>query len=270
MKSNNMKNTLLEALKQAASIQISCFGKPQNEKAKESISSVVTEVDLKSENKIIEIIRSDYPMHNILSEECGFIDNKSEYTWIIDPIDGTSNYAAGIPWFGILIAILHNGNPIIAGACLPFYNQYYFAEKGKGAFLNNEPFKIIDKKLSESLFAFSTDYSDEPGKVEKASEIFSFLIQHSRNIRCTNSLVDFLYVAEGKYGGCINMFTKIWDIAAPWLIVTEAGGNFKNIDLSNIIFELRPEGLFKNYPVISANNLVMDEINNYPEMMANL
>jgi myo-inositol-1(or 4)-monophosphatase len=224
---------------------------------KESISSVVTEVDIKSEKKIIEIISSAYPMHNILSEECAYINNQSNYTWVIDPIDGTSNFAAGIPWFGVLIALLENGNPVMAGAYLPVSGDLYFAELGKGSFLNDASIILSDKDLSKVLFAFSTDYTNDDKLLVKSSELYKYLVQHVRNIRCTNSLVDFLMVAEGKLGGCLNLYTKIWDIAATYLIIKEAGGEFKNLDFSNIKFELNPRLLFKNYPVIAGNQSVI-------------
>jgi myo-inositol-1(or 4)-monophosphatase len=255
-----MKSVLIDALNHAGQIQMENFGKLLNEDVKESISSIVTEVDIKCEKKIIEIISSAFPNHNILSEECGFIDNHSIYTWIVDPIDGTSNFAAGIPWFGILIALLEHENPVMSGAYLPVSGDLYFAEKGKGSYLNNVLIQLSNKELNKVLFAFSTDYTNDDKLLIKSVQMYRYLVQHVRNIRCTNSLVDFLLVAEGKLGGCLNMFTKIWDIAATYLIIKEAGGEFKNLDFSEIKFELKPGLLLKNYSVIAGNQSVIKNL----------
>ena len=85
------------------------------------------------------MIRRGFPGHNIISEEAGYIDNNSEYTWVIDPLDGTSNFASGIPWFGVLITLFKKNEPIMAGAYLPVQDILYFAEAGKGAFRNGQP-----------------------------------------------------------------------------------------------------------------------------------
>ena len=105
---------------------------------KENQSSIVTNADIESEKTIIGIINNAFPGHNIISEECGYMHNGSEFTWVIDPLDGTSNFAAHIPWFGVLIAVLKDSEPILAGACLPIQQDVYLAEKGAGCFRNGE------------------------------------------------------------------------------------------------------------------------------------
>ena len=101
-----MKEIIIAALKESGALFLNYFDKPVTAIQKESQSNIVTVADIESENLIVNMIRSRFTAHNILSEECGFIDNRSEYTWIIDPLDGTSNFAAGIPWFGVLITLL--------------------------------------------------------------------------------------------------------------------------------------------------------------------
>jgi len=258
-----MKSVLIEALKQAGQIQLEYFGKDMQEVVKESISSIVTEIDIESEKCIIENIISAYPNHNIISEECGYINNLSNYTWVIDPIDGTSNFAAGIPWFGVLIAIFENNIPVLSGAYLPVSDDLYIAEKGKGSFLNGQKLQIPDKELCNILFAFSTDYSSNKDYQDFGIGLYQFLIQNSRNVRSTNSLVDALFVAETKLGGCINMFAKIWDIAATYLIVKEAGGIFKSLNLEDIKFDLSQQGLQKNYGILAGSAASIKNIENY-------
>ena len=249
-----MKDLLISALKDSGKILLGYFDKPLTETRKESQSSIITEADLVSESNIIRLIRGRYPTHNIISEECGYSNNGSEYTWIIDPLDGTSNFASGIPWFGILIALFRGNKPFMGGAYLPVQDILFFAEAGKGAFRNGKPLQTIkDKELKDSLFAFCVDYSEDGDFLNRGMEIYKFLIKSSRNIRSTNSLVDFLYVAEGKFGGVLNLFTKVWDISALGLIISEAGGFIMNIDGKDIQYTINEKIMEENFPVVAGS-----------------
>jgi myo-inositol-1(or 4)-monophosphatase len=245
-----MNTTLREALLAAGKIQKENFSKAHEISIKESISSIVTEVDLASEKRIMELIRKSFPNHNLLGEESGLIDNRSDYTWVIDPLDGTSNYAAGIPWFGVLIAVFKGKEPVLSGAYLPMQDILYFAEKGKGCFINGNKAALQTVTLHESLFAFSTDFTADEYELEAGIAWYRYVLKNVRNVRSTNSLVDMMLVLEGKLGGCINMFTKIWDIAAPYLLLKEAGGVMKGLNGSSLEFDLSSKGLKKNYPII--------------------
>ena len=186
----------------------------------------------------------------------------SKFTWVIDPLDGTSNFAASIPWFGVLIALLEEGRPILGGAYLPVEDKLYFAEKGKGAFLNETQFMMTTKAdLRNSLFSFNVDFTDNERVLDDSVDIYKNLVRSVRNIRCTNSLVDFLYVAEGKFGGVINLFTKVWDIAALGLIIEEAGGAMKYANGEKIVFILDEMISMANFPVIAGPGVIMDELN---------
>ncbi|NJK98077.1 MAG: inositol monophosphatase, partial [Bacteroidales bacterium] len=247
-------------LTEAGRIQKEHYHKAHIIDQKESISSIVTEVDLMCDKAITEVIIRDFPGHNILTEESGFQNNKSEYTWVVDPLDGTSNFAAGIPWFGVLIALFYKDTPILAGAILPVENLMYIAEAEKGAYVNDIKIVIPDNTLVNSLAGFGIDFTHDNSFLELGMDWFRWLIKNSRNVRCTNSLVDWMLVTEGKLGVAVNLFTKIWDIAAPWLIIKEAGGMMKHLDGTNIIFELTEEAIYKNYPVIAGNLSILNEI----------
>ncbi len=260
-----MKNVLIKALHEAGRIQRENFNKAHHIEEKESISSIVTEVDFLCDKIITDIIRQEFPLHNFLTEESGLTNNHSRYTWVIDPLDGTSNFAAGVPWFGVLIALFENDLPVLAGAYLPITDQLYIAEAGKGAFLNNRKLVIEDINLKNALFAFSIDYSDDNAFLEKGLDLYRHIIKNARNIRSTNSLVDFMMVAEGKFGGAVNLFTKIWDIAAPWLIIREAGGELKQLFETELSFDLSERGLVKNYPVIAGSFSILAELKNIQE-----
>ena len=246
-----MKDTLINALHIAGTEQLKYFNIQIKTKEKESLSNVVTEVDIKCENKILELISKSYPGHNIITEESGFINNYSDYTWVIDPLDGTSNFAAGIPWFGVLIALIKGSVILMSGAYIPVSDQLYFAERSKGAFLNNKSINVNNNlTLRNSLFAFSTDYSDNEIYLEHGTDIYKYLVQNCRNVRSTNSLVDLLYVAESKLGGCINLYTRIWDIAAPYLILKEAGGNMIDLYGNELNFSVHENLINKNFAIL--------------------
>ncbi len=249
------------ALEEASKILMSNFGEMIEGKLKENQSSIVTEMDVAAERKIAHLISQKYPNHSIIGEEKGAIMTGSEFTWIIDPIDGTSNYAAGIPWFGILIAVMQNDQPYAAGAYLPFYNLTYYAEKGKGAYCNEKRIEVSQETiLKKVLVSYATDYSEDENKTRLETNVLNDMIKNVRNIRATNCLVDFCYVADGRLGGCVNYACKIWDIAAPYLLIKEAGGIMTDLNGDEIVFELNIESYLKNYRVVAAGRYLHEKI----------
>lgn len=255
-----MKNTLINALCAAGDIQLEYFNKVGMVQQKEHIGSIVTEVDLLCDQCIFDILTTDFPSFNFLSEERAYIDMGSAYTWVVDPLDGTSNYAAKLPWFGVLIALFKGNVPIMAGAYLPVSEQLYWAEKGKGAFMNDQQLCVTTAELKNVLFAFSTDYSENKNFQLSGMQLYLNLLERVRNIRSTNSLFDYMMVAEGKLGGAVNLYSKIWDIAAPALIIEEAGGSMLQLNGRALNFELENENRLKNYPVITGSLPMLDEL----------
>jgi myo-inositol-1(or 4)-monophosphatase len=148
----------------------------------------------------------------------------------------------------------------MGGAYLPVPDLLYFAEKGKGAFRNDKPLTMLKKELKNSLIAFSVDYTDDEVFLNRGLEIYKYIVKNSRNIRSTNSLVDFVYVAEGKFGGCINLFTKVWDIAAPLLIINEAGGIMTDIYGNDIHFSINNNLMIKNFPVVTGSKEIFESL----------
>lgn len=255
-----MKELLIKALKAAGEIQKARFKSIIEIEQKESISSIVTEVDLLCDKIIKELIQTDFPEHNILTEESGLTNKNSNYTWVIDPLDGTSNFVAGIPWFGVLIALFDDNQPILAGAYLPIVDVLFWAEKGKGAYVNNEKLRIKPIELKNALAGFAIDFSDDSKFVEHGLSIYRTLLKYARNIRCTNSLVDLMMVAEGKLGITCNMQTKIWDIAAPYLIIKEAGGELDLLSDQELIFDLSENALGTNYSIVAGSASIVEEL----------
>ena len=256
-----MKETLILALETAGKELLEQFGKNPDIRVKESQSSIVTKADLKSDSLIISLIREHFHSHNIISEESGFSNMNSRYAWVIDPLDGTSNFASAVPWFGVLIALFEDNIPVLGGAYLPVLNQMYIAEKGKGAVLNGKPFSMAKNSgLKNSLFSFNVDFTDNEKMLNDSIRIYKNLVKAVRNIRCTNSLVDFLYVAEGKFGGIINLFTRVWDISALGLIIEEAGGMMKYVTGDNIKFLLDEKISEANFAVMAGSAEIISEL----------
>lgn len=253
-----MKDTLIFALKSSGNLLLNYFDKPLKTKCKESQSSIVTEADIESDKIIIDIIRKKFPEHNIISEESGFINNASEYTWVIDPLDGTSNFAVGIPWFGVLISLFVHNTPVMGGAYLPVQDSLYIAENDKGTFKNGTRLPALpNKDLKESLIALCMDYPEDRNTLETNMKIYKRVISRSRNQRATNSLIDFIYVAEGKFGGVINFNTRIWDISALKVIISETGGRLLDISGDELQFSLDEDIIKKNFPVIAGNDQII-------------
>jgi myo-inositol-1(or 4)-monophosphatase len=253
MISEKTREALKIALREGSRILMDRFGTSIETTVKESNSSVVTVADYESEKRIVEVLTDAEPSFNIISEEAGFIDRGSGFTWVVDPLDGTSNFAAGLPWFGIIITLFNESEPIIGGMCLPVEGTLYLAEKGKGASRDGRPVTTSrSADPGQHLVCYSFDHSREPGKTDREMHLLARLSTHVRNIRSTNSLLDFCYVSDGRMGAALNQTTKIWDIAAAALLIPEAGGVVTDIEGDPIKFDLSEKSLMQNYTIAAA------------------
>lgn len=248
-----LKNTLLNATKAGAEILKEYFDKQFKISNKEGINNLVTEVDHKSEIAIINCIKNNYPTHYILSEEAGEIVQDSEYKWIIDPIDGTVNYANGIPICCVSIGIEKNGKMIMGAVYNPFMNEFYFAEKNNGAFLNNSKIKVSDESdLTSSCLVtgFPYTYLD---CANGPLQVFEKFIRKGIPVRRLGSAaIDLCWVAAGRFDGFYEHKLNAWDSAAGFIIVEEAGG--KVTDLNGKYFNPYQPG------IIATNNLIHDKM----------
>jgi myo-inositol-1(or 4)-monophosphatase len=236
-------------------IALKSFGKIQSITQKEDPNQIVTEVDIAIEKEIVSRIVAQYPTHSIIAEESGFKDKKSEYTWIIDPLDGTSNYASGIPWFGIMVALLKDWKPYVSGILLPYTNEMYLAEKGKGAFKNGKNIKAKEKDLKDSLVSFCADKVVDPKKQEEIARLYKNIFALAKNIRATNSADDYVYAADGSLGGAVNLNNKIWDVAPIIPIVEEAGGIVTDTYGNEIDLKVDRLTFTKTYEVVIGNRM---------------
>ncbi len=226
-----LKNTLLRALHAGADQLKKYFDGTFEIKSKERLNDLVTEVDKKSETAIIDVIQDEYPDHFILSEEVGEISTDSNYKWIIDPIDGTVNFAHGIPICCVSIGVELDGKLLMGAVFNPFMNELFFAEKGKGAFLNNKPLKISDNK-SVKTACLVTGFPYRWVEVGKDPiKVFERFIRMGLPVRRLGSAaIDLCWVAAGRFDGFWEYNLNPWDIAAGYLIIEEAGGKVTNFN----------------------------------------
>tara|TARA_Y100000816_G_C26031886_1_gene540207 strand:- start:227 stop:967 length:741 start_codon:yes stop_codon:yes gene_type:complete len=215
-------NIMIKACEKASKVLIRDFGEIENlQVQKKGPRDFVTNSDLKTEKIIIEELMKARPNYSYISEEKGKKINKDQNnTWVIDPIDGTTNFLHGVPHFAISIALKSN-NEIISGLVYdPIKDEIFFAEKNNGTFYNNQRVRVSSKSnLNECLFAVG----------EKNLDDFDFT---KRKSGC--AALDMAYVASGRYDGFFQKDLKIWDIAAGIILVKEAGGIINDINLDNI------------------------------------
>lgn len=199
---------------------------------------LVTEVDKKSEEIILNIIRRHFPNHNILAEESGKLEEgENDYLWVIDPLDGTTNYAHGYPLSCISIGLLIKGKPRVGVVYNPLYQELWSAATGKGATLNHQPIKVSEiKELSKSLLVTGFAY-DRRETIDNNYAEFCYLTHLTQGVRRSGSAaLDLAHVACGRFDGYWERGIKLWDIAAGIVILEEAGGKITAYDGSKIDF----------------------------------
>lgn len=215
-----------DVLDDASEIARKNFGKTSSVSTKSGDNNqVLTETDLEIGKLIVSKIRDAYPDHSIIDEEAGVIDNNLEYIWVVDPIDGTSNFANGIPLYGTMFGLLKNDLPIAGGVSLPSLNETYVAEKDSGAFCNGEKITATSGNvLLETLVAYGIDgHQENPQMTYDEVKTLADIILNVRNLRSSNSVFDLMQVAKGSYGAGLNRTSKVWDNVAPQIILEEAG-----------------------------------------------
>jgi myo-inositol-1(or 4)-monophosphatase len=239
-----MRKTALKAAKEAGKIILHYYAKNVSAINKKNTYNLVTKADIASEKTIINIIKSKYSAHSILTEESGEKLNKSDYCWVIDPLDGTNNFYHKFPMFCVSIALYKNGNPLIGVVFDPLKKELFYAEKNKGAFLNNKKIKVSNaNNLTKSLLALGFYY--ERGLLMKKSlgQMEKFFYEDVHGIRRTGSAaLDLCYTACGRFDGYWELKLNPWDYAAGSLIVMEAGGKITdtqgkkyNLIMKNIV-----------------------------------
>lgn len=242
----------VQAAKEAGEIQMVRFGQPQSVTYKGEFD-LVTEVDRLCDQAIQNTIHQTFPDHDILTEETPFQGKGSPWRWIIDPIDGTTNYARGFPFFSVSIGLEWHGEIILGVVYHPTFDELFVAEKGRGAFLNGKRISVSRTDLLRRSFlatGFPYDVQDRP---DHYLLYFRQFIEQSLAIRRPGSAaIDLCYVAAGRFDGFWELKLKPWDQAAATLLITEAGGRVTD-------FKGQPMSLYGG-ETLASNGLIHDQM----------
>jgi myo-inositol-1(or 4)-monophosphatase len=220
---------------------------------------VVTEADKASEDYLLAQIRQHFPGHAVITEESGELDGDSENCWIIDPLDGTINYAHHLPIYSVSVAYRHHGELVLGVVHDPSLEECFYAEKGKGAFLNDKKIVVSQTpELIKCLLVSGFPYERQSAAYQRALRLFNHMTTISQGVRRLGSAaLDMCYVACGRLDAYYELSIHLWDIAAAALIIQEAGGVVRDIH-GNEDFMTPP------FALVGANPTV------YPQLLAEI
>ena len=227
---------------------------------KDSPINLVTEADLRAEETVIRTIKEAYPTHQILSEEQGLqATQTTPFKWIIDPLDGTTNFAHGFPMYNVSIGLEHEGTGIIGVVYDPTRKEMFVGQKGRGATLNGTPVHVSGvPKLGEALLVTGFAYDVHTVSDNNLKEFCQFTLR-ARGIRRTGTAaLDLCYVACGRLDGFWELKLNPWDTAAGKLIVEEAGGRVTN-------YKGEPFSIYEK-DIVASNGLIHDEMTDILKM----
>ena len=251
-----MLDFAIQTAREAGRVLAERFGR-KIEISNKSEIDLVTESDLASERFIIDRIKTYYPRHSILAEESGATeasdhDSQSDWRWIIDPLDGTTNYAHGYPCFCVSIGLAHQGRLELGVVYDPIRDEMFAAERGQGASLNGRRIRVSQTMgLSAALLCTGFPY-DVRQRNEFARHFASF-IMHAQGVRRDGAAaLDLAYVAAGRFDGFWEEGLKPWDVAAGVLIIEEAGGRVTDYHGS-------PFDIYSP-PILASNGLVHEQM----------
>jgi myo-inositol-1(or 4)-monophosphatase len=249
-----LKEILIQSVHAGAAEILRFFEGKFSVSQKEGLNNPVTEADHAAEKAIIAVIRNRYPDHFILTEESGKLGNPADITWIIDPIDGTVNFAHGIPVCCVSIGVEKNGEMILGAVYNPLMDELFVAEKGEGATLNGKAIRVSNtQKLSGACLAtgFPYSYPTDGGPLP----VFEKLIRAGVAVRRLGSAaLDLCWVAAGRFDGYYEHSLNAWDSAAGYLIVEEAGGMVTDF-AGNTYSPYQPQ-------LLATNGIIHEELKN--------
>lgn len=248
-----MLEKTIEIAKEAGEIIRDGFGENISIEFKTDEANLVTNVDKAAEKIITDFIKTEFPTHSILAEESGENNNNSEYKWVIDPIDGTTNFAHALPLFCVSIGVQKNDETIIGVIYDVMRNVVYSTEKGSGSFENGKKITVSkNSNLARSVLV--TGFAYERGdEFKDAIKIFGSFLNKTRAVRRLGSAaLDLCYVASGVFDGFWEANLSPWDVCAGMLLVEEAGGKVSN-------FSNQPVDIYSNQ-LLATNALVNDEM----------
>jgi len=252
-----MLPTAVAAARAAGAILREGYGTAFAREEKGRPTDLVTEFDRRAEAALVETILGRHPDHSILGEEGGSIQPGSEWEWILDPLDGTTSFAHGIPFFSVCVALRRAGTVVAGVVYEPLRDELFSAETGGGAHLNGHPIRVSDTtELSRSLLATGFPYAiaDNP---HRTLEVFAAVAPRARGIRRLGSAgLDLAYLACGRFDGYWEHSLKPWDCAAGALLVREAGGTVGTWGTSEPSDSWTPESL----ETLATNGRIHEEL----------
>jgi len=245
-----LKDKLQELCQKVGAYQLLNFGRRDLKvDSKSTTVDLVTEVDQQSEVMIIDFIRTNYPEHRILAEESGVTHTESDYEWIIDPVDGTTNYAHGYPLFAISIGLAFQEQMILGCVYLPYFKEFFWAIKGEGAYLNDKKISVSTAAtLETSLLATGFPYNKKTSPHNNL-DYFGRIMPLLAGVRRSGSAcVDLVSVASGRIEGYFEMGINRWDFEPGKLMIEEVGGR---VDTRFVRGQ---------YSIVATNGLIHNEL----------
>jgi myo-inositol-1(or 4)-monophosphatase len=250
--SNRFLRTAVRACRAAGRIQAKAYGRVQPVEHKGEID-LVTATDRRSEEAILGILRRAFPDHGVLAEESGASLPEAEYTWVVDPLDGTTNFAHGFPFFCSSVALAHRG-VVIAGAVYhPLLGELFTATRGGGAHLNGRRIRVsAQPRLDQAFLATGFPYDIRRSRRNNLDHFGRFATRSLAVRRAGAAALDLAFVAAGRFDGFWELKLRAWDIAAASLIVEEAGGRITGL-------QGRPWSLPVR-DIVASNGLIHEEM----------
>lgn len=219
---------------------------------KTHINDLVTKADVEAEQKILGIIKSTFPKHNILAEESGREDHGSEYTWAIDPIDGTLAFITGMPMYAVSVGLLKNGQPFVGAVNMVGMGQLYFAEKNKGACVNDSQIKVSAiSEIEQSSLSLDFGNKNRPDRFKMRIEPFYEKIRSVYGLN--GAAAELVLTARGFIDGFI-LSANPWDFAAGSIILEEAGGKISDYQGNPVDWSA------EKINIIGSNGLIHDKM----------
>jgi|SRR6185436_4614491 len=238
--------------RQAGAILMEGYGNVRHIQQKGAID-LVTEFDKRSEETIISVIQQEFPGHAILAEESGRHETISEYQWVIDPLDGTTNFAHGIPIFSVSIGLMRNNSPLVGVVYDPFRNEMFSAESGNGATLNSHPIHVSSRTdLGQAVVSTGFPYDLRTNTRNNFDQFTHFQLR-TRSVRhLASAALDCAWTAMSRLDGYWEFGVKPWDIVAGTLIVREAGGRVTSV--------LGDENFLSDDTILVSNGLLHEQM----------
>jgi len=248
-----MIETAIQAAREAGKFLKANLGKVKNIEYKQEEINLVTEIDKKSEAIIINTIKQRYPHHDILAEESGSHNKASDYRWIIDPLDGTTNYAHGLPIYGVSIGLEKRGEIVLGVVYNPNLDELFVAEKCSGAFLNHRRIKVSEtNELIKSLLVTGFPYNVKENPDNCIGHFSNFLVSAQAVRRLGSASLDMCYLACGRFDGFWEVSLNPWDSAAGYLLIVEAGGKVTD-------FAGRTYSIYSR-PILASNGRIHEQM----------